>query len=543
MKALHLFESRPDHPLADPLELARVLSALAQAKPAEALQELQHWLGTLRDFDGFDCAERLALVKRLDAAARPVAGKVFAEFLGLAHRRDRAERARGELLRAYFDHLSGAYGRCVADDELHGKRGELGEELPLALARSYRAALAGAKVRCMVYLPVPDDYCDAGYRLLRFAEVAHFDSASLRVYEREVRSTPRVELVKLLAFQVCEPHDLPPEQVELAARILDRFAPSFAWSATPTPQCAAFVDLAAGGLPRRLDGKPAVASARYFGAGSALAKLAEIEGLSARNLLSEEMRFGHEFSLTQVVTVIRHLLRCLGPVPPRRAAAREPRAGALEVLHGFRAICSSVTTLDVGANAALQDDLKLAAKKKQSGLEVETEAVKLHPEAWKIVDRSAWGIGAAIPAGSGAWVEPGVLCALREAAAAPWAVGIVRRLDATPSGESRCGLQILSRKPLSVWLRVLGREGFEVSNWETSTGSFAYDYARAIVLPDAAKADGKPVLLLAAGKFVPDQICEIVMGEHSRHIRLAEFLEEGADYLRAAFVWMAPGKS
>ena len=105
------------------------------------------------------------------------------------------------------------------------------------------------------------------------------------------------------------------------------------------------------------------------------------------------------------------------------------------------------------------------------------------------------------------------------------------------------GLQILSKKPVSVWLRVLGRQGQEVSNWESSTGSFAYDYARAIVLPDAPKVGELPVLLLAAGKFVPEQVCEIVMGEHSRHIRLAQFVEEGADYARAAFAWVPRAKT
>jgi hypothetical protein len=37
-------------------------------------------------------------------------------------------------------------------------------------------------------------------------------------------------------------------------------------------------------------------------------------------------------------------------------------------------------------------------------------------------------------------------------------------------------------------------------------------------------------------------MCEIVMGEHSRHIKLVEFLEEGADYVRAGFAWLAPQK-
>ena len=89
---------------------------------------------------------------------------------------------------------------------------------------------------------------------------------------------------------------------------------------------------------------------------------------------------------------------------------------------------------------------------------------------------------------------------------------------------------------------LLGREGHEASNWETATGSFQYQYVRAIVLPDAPKVGKLPVMLLSGTKFVPKQICEIMMGERSRHIKLADFLDQGADYVRAAFEWIAPPK-
>ncbi len=539
---LRLFESRPDHPLADPGELSRVVEATQGESPAGALEDLKHWLGTLREFEGFSFAERFAIVKKLDEAARPLATEIFAAFLTDIHRRDKAERARETLLQSYWDDLCGAYAKCVADDERSGKgAGKQGEDLALALTRSFQAAFLAAKVRCMLYLPIPPNYANAAYQLLAFAEVAHFDTTIVRPYEREIRSSPRTELLKLLAFELCEPHELPPEQVELAAHILDRLAVTFAWSRTASPECTAYVDLAAGGPPRRADGATASPAMRHFGAGPALAKLAELEKMSAQNLASEELRFGKEFTPTQIVTVIRHLLRYLGRKPPRRAETRSQGGGKVEVLRGFQAICASVTAIDVGAS--LQEDLKVSVQKEKGGLQMQEEALDVRPESWNLVDASPWGVGATIPPGLGAWVEPGVLCGLRQSADSPWAVGIVRRLDSSGAGPARCGLQILSRKPVSVWLRALGRQGEEVAHWETSTGSFAYDYARAIVLPDAAKSEGRPVLLLAGGKFIPDQICEVVMGEHSRHLKLAAFLEEGADYIRAAFAWMAPGKA
>lgn len=541
--ALHLFAARPEHPLADPGEAARVLDALPRDRPEDAVQELQHWLGTLRDFDGFACDERLALVKRLDEVARPLAAALFSEFLANAHLRGRSERRREELLQAFGDNLCGAYARCVSDNEKGEARAkEIRGELPLALGRAYRAAFFSAKVRAMLYLPAAKSRWPALYHLLAFAEVAHCDAVPARLYEREVVSSPRFELLKLLAFELIAARELPPEQVELASRVLDRVTRSFVWGLAPNAGCTALVDLASGAPPRFVAGEAPSGGRRFFGAGPALARLAEWEALSARDVLSDEVRFGPEFGATQIVTVIRHLLRYLGAKPPRRQAAREASVGRVEVLHGFDVICQSVAAIDVG-KAALREDLQVAVRKQHGGLQVEAEVAEARPEAWTALDRSAWGIGASAQGGTGAWAQPGSLCAVRDGAAAPWSVAIVRRMDAGSAGAVRCGLQVLSKKPVSVWLRVLGRQGQEVSNWESSTGSFAYDYTRAIVLPDAPKVGELPVLLLAAGKFVPEQICEIVMGEHSRHIRLAQFIEEGADYARAAFAWVPRAKS
>ena len=105
-----------------------------------------------------------------------------------------------------------------------------------------------------------------------------------------------------------------------------------------------------------------------------------------------------------------------------------------------------------------------------------------------------------------------------------------------------CGIRIFSKRPVSVWLRVLGASGHQADNWASSTGSFAYDYMRAIMLPDALKSHDHPVMILENKSYVPGQICEVMMGEHSRQIKLVEFLEEGEDYVRAAFEWQQTGK-
>lgn len=528
MRLLHLLERHPDYPLAEPDELERVVEGLAVAGLADAVRELAHWYTSLRDFDGLSAADRAAIVRHLDEAGRARADELFALFYGAVHTHDRAERERRELLEEYWNALAGAYARCVADAEQAGKQGkELRAELPLLLARSYRAQFLCCRTRALQYLPAaPRDWL-ALYRPLAFAERARFEAEPLQLYPRERRSSVRAELAKVLTLYMAAPQDLPPEQVELLAQVIDRITMGFSWSPTPTEACASVIDLAAGEPPRLAAREEAGAeSQRYFGAGAALSQLSQMEAESGHDLLEDDMRFAASFTPTQVVTVLRHLRRRLDAAPPRRAPARTAVAEPLEVVLGFAAICQRAAAMDASRPpAGGKEELAIAS-----------EVIDVAPQVWQVIDRSEWGIGAAVPAGT--WPEPGMLCGVHVQGQAQWWVAMLRRVDGGTPGRLRCGLQVLSRKPVSLWLRVLGREGQEVSNWESASGSFRYDYVRALVLPDAPRIASRPVILLEGGRFVPKQMCEIMMGERSRYIKLSEFLEQGADYIRAAFEWM-----
>lgn len=39
------------------------------------------------------------------------------------------------------------------------------------------------------------------------------------------------------------------------------------------------------------------------------------------------------------------------------------------------------------------------------------------------------------------------------------------------------------------------------------------------------------------------ELYEVMAAEHARCVRLMELIEEGADYMRVGFAWVAPGKS
>ena len=77
-----------------------------------------------------------------------------------------------------------------------------------------------------------------------------------------------------------------------------------------------------------------------------------------------------------------------------------------------------------------------------------------------------------------------------------------------------------------------------MSNWETSSSSFEYDYLPAILLPDTSNSFVNATMLMESGSYVPETIYEVMLGEKSRNIRLADLLFEGEDYEQVKFQWL-----
>ena len=531
-----------DHPLRDAAAAEEVLASLPEGVALETLEQISHWIASVKDTPGFACNDRLAVTRLLDEAGATQVPTLFEEFFAKIHQQDRATRNVWAALSEYWKRLAQAYARCVADFE-HGEKGakQIEQEVPLALARALRAASQQFKLRYLRFLGVDANAWAPLYRWYAFAELKRMDEIPVVAYAHEVHTTARAELQKIMMLYLAAPHEFPPAQLELAFRILGRFAISGAWSRIPQADCNFVFNLAAGGPPAHMPVKESAgANKRFLGGGQALSKLGELSGLCERNMLSEEQRFGKEFSPAQIVTVIKHLRTYLGVTPPHRLYARTKAAAELSVVHGLKPISQRITKIELGSGVSLSEDMDLKAKTANI-MKLVAEEIESTPEIWTQKDLSEWGLGADIPPDRGKWAEPGKLCGVKLGKEASWWVGIVRRLDADE--RVHCGIRIFSKRPVSVWLRVLGAGEHQADNWASSTGSFSFDYMRAIMLPDALKSHDHPVMILENKSYVPGQLCEVMMGENSRHIKLVEFLEEGEDYVRAAFEWQPTAKA
>ena len=535
------FGGKPDHPLRDAEAAKEVLAGLPDDVSLESLEQFAHWIGSVKDTPGFSCDDRLAVMRLLDQAAAVHAEPLFNQFFSKIHQQDGATRKIWDALCDYWGRLAEGYAQCVADFE-HGEKGakNVEDQMPLAQARALRAAGMRLKLRYLRFVGIDAKAWAPLYRLYAFAELKEFDSVPVVAYAREVHTTVRAELQKILLLYLAAPHEFPPGQLELAFRIMARFAISAEWSRVPRAECNFVIDMGVGGPPSHMPAKQAAAAnKRFFGGGQALTKLAELRMLCEKNMLNEEQRFGREFSPAQIITVIKHLDTYLCVAPPNRRYARTKAAAQVSVVHGLKPICQRVTKIELGSGMSLNEDMDVKAKTANI-MKLVAEEIESTPETWAQKDQSEWGLGADIPPDLGKWAEPGKLCGIQPHGEKNWWVGIVRRMDA--DNALHCGIRIFSKRPVSLWLRVLGAGEHQATNWESSTGSFAFDYLRALMLPDALKSHDHPVMILENKTYVPGQMCEVMMGEKSRHIKLVEFLEEGEDYVRAAFEWQQPGK-
>ena len=166
------------------------------------------------------------------------------------------------------------------------------------------------------------------------------------------------------------------------------------------------------------------------------------------------------------------------------------------------------------------------------------EEIDYTAEVWTVTDISLDEIGIKLSKSAGAWVKVGDLCGIKTQNNPLWWVGAIRRVHTDAENNVHLVIGIVAKKPLSIWLRALGKGAEKASNWETSSGSFKYTYLPAILLPDAHNSYLNATMLMESGAFVPGNYYQALMGEKSRELKLVKLLAEGEDYEQVGFEWL-----
>ncbi len=522
---------------------ARRLIADLPADQGKAFEEVSSWLETVTAAEGYAPDDRIGVVKLLDETGQQYESIILENFLRQAGLKEHDRLKSWQALAGFWEHLSAAYRRCLLDIAQHGASAAAHPQHALLVTRALRALANEAKVLHFRYLPVRPRIWQELAELYGVSENARHADEALKAYATDVVLTgPRREFLRAMMLEAAAPESEQSVAVELSARIIARFASAFILEAKPGPGLNFCVDLARPGHPVHASPKiPASASLRYFGAGQARASLQEIiEGYVARPEETDR-RFGEEYTIGDKLMVMKRLLLYWGEAPPQRRGPRVKIDAKVKVSRGFEAVAELATRIEFSGMAEMTPDQRLKVKQ-QTGIALQAQEATAVITEWVERDGSAWGIGVDIPRQDEPWAKIGTLCALQAPGQKLWWVGEIRRMYRDPLDRPHAGIEVLAKKPLSVYLRGVGEGAQRAENWQTSSGSFQFTYLNAILLGENAAAATRREILLKRDGFSAGTLYEVMMGDQSPYVRLEELLERGEDYDRVRVTWLKGAK-
>ncbi len=478
---------KPDHPMADPKEAKRILEALPANDAARALEELEGWLDSVAEAEGFKLEQRVALLFRVDEAGQLRVRKLVREYLAAVRPSRFQENRLWHRIHEYHKHAADAYARILASLSQDPKAtSSIKVQFPLLLARALRSA--AQRLKWIQFRYGPTDMAVWGLLNLVFAQAergAQADS-KVTVYPGDPgESSPRREFLKAEIFGASSPDGLLPVEVDFAERLIADYASGFTMATAPAPELPYWTDLAQAMGPLRIARAPeSTPGLRCFGASQALAHLEiQIARIEASRQLPSEPAFSGMQSVDTALDVMRHMAMYWSSVPPERKFQRHSVKSRLTVTYGLNGVLNALG----GAPESL--DFDAAAN-----------------ENWIVENVSAGGFGAVVPQLKGDWLKTGALIAMQPEGGTNWLVGAVRRISKTGNQQARVGIQTLSRTPLACRFSVEGGASEESG----------------VLLrppePDATEAR----IALRAGAFVPGQKLELDQGG-----RLHMFLPQG----------------
>ncbi|MFZ2161582.1 MAG: hypothetical protein WAW02_05140 [Sideroxyarcus sp.] len=539
MSWLDKLGSTPDHPMNNVDEAKKLLADLPEDDPVEALKELSNWMTSFGGTPGFKLGNRLAVTMLLDDTAAPIYAEVQRGYTSAPHLQDlegmKLWRAMHEFAIARMELCA----VCLRELSQSAKKNEIAnEQTAIVCVRFLRSVIEQLKLELMRYMDVQKEVWESlcwGYQL---AEEGGLAETMVIAYPGHViHSSPQRELLCALVLFESAPGALSSSQIEMSSRIAARLSSFFDLAREYSVETPYLIDLAHPAMPKWIAARPEISeSMRFFGASRAVSRLEEIIHQNERGQVEEEYRFESEFTPEGKLTMLKHLLVYWSKEHVHRNQDRHAIQTEIEVVRSLKTISKLVKHFDIGEATNLSEE-DAAQLKERSGFGLVGEEIKYTSETWPVLDISAEGVGGIVPRTTGDWVKIGALCGLKGKNASQWWVGMIRRLKTDMQGKVHVGIRVLTKQPLSVWLRVLGKGAERVSNWQTSSGSFAFDYLPVILIPDEHNSYAHATMLMECGSMVAGTLFEVMLGEKSRTIKLVAIIAEGDDYEQVSFEW------
>ncbi len=446
-------------------------------------------------------ALQIEMVDQTDRGARELLEDLEARYFVGGGKTESAEPSRvWGPISLYCAQLEAAYLHLARQFQTYSQgSAEVGDKIPMVVARAMRATSMRLKWQLMRYLPVEKDIWQTLSQLWAFVEDKGMEQARVVVYED--KSTLPREFLKPMMLAVSAADSLPALEVDIAYRVIGHLSDRFELQRHPAKACNFFVDIDRWMAPERYTPVSVVRSgARFFGAGRVMRQITElVTRLAGGDIVPRDMNLEGISDMGAIIHVLEHLGRQWWGRRPERRAERRRSLLQIGVVHGFDEIMTHLSSDEI------------------------VEQMRPPAQTWSVENESDDGYGAVLPMGHGEWLHIGRILAVKPSDTRIWAVGIVRRLAAQEGGQRNVGIELLAR---GARLVTLHQRTDAQQTW------------KALLLPSHSGGNaslGEVSLLLPAGSFLPDSSLEMEVYSTSYILEPRILLDHGNEFEMARY--------
>jgi hypothetical protein len=518
-----------DPSMRTPASAAKLLARMREADPAAALEELTGWLE--KGLPSHDAKLRSQVLSQIHESGRAHVDALLAQSLGKPS--GHADPASWETLSRYLLVLAHA---LYTSARTPLKDPDTSQSLRLVAAadaaRCIHTCRTLAKACLVRYFSVPAKLWRMAYSVHDKAQKVGCAATPVHLQGSEKSATTVTqELLRLLMLHSCAPEMMAPRQIEVADRVTEQLGQDFTLRPRGVADNPFCFDPSSDLPPHRSNGQPpgADSALRFFGAGAGLGALERLHKELAAAKVEDIKAFGKDIDPYTQVSATRHLLAFWGASCPYTPPARSPASGELRVIHGHARVWQ-----ELWSRRSTRTGLTLV-EDGASGPQA--------PDTWALHDTGGNELGAEIPPASAERVRCGNVVGVSMNGSDEYWVGVIRSVHARREGTLHATIAILSRAPQAVELRTLYAHGEESGYSAEAAREFAFNRACAIVLADGSADSQTPNLLLPAEGWKEGRTYEAAVNGSTRHLRAAQLLRRGDDYVRITFEWVEQAES
>lgn len=489
---LNMFRKKPDHPLADVKATQAMLEDLPKNDPMKMVQELTHWIESIRQSDDFRLDTQLAVLRLLDETAHPNVRKLAHDYF-VVHSLSSVQENRLWTALNEFYTQSGLTYLKVLQRYRAGDKSSTAIKPMLALVAARGIAATAGKLKCMAtrYATVETATWAQLAEFFAHAEAEKYADESVTLYaSTRAQTNARTEFVTTLMWYASSASSMTRTYLHIAERLSIYLHSNFVINNSYMSGCLFGFDTAQGSAPMRVGAGAVMPSTmRFFGVQDIYAAMDALNAALAKNTVPDGINAGNAFEPDEVRVVLQHLARYWTSPPPMRRAGRHSIEVNMNVARGFSGLMEQT---DVGLNFSHHDNL-----------------------VWEVEDISLGGFRCVLPPAQASGIEIGMLIGLKPDQLGRWGAGVVRRLVRDEQNNMHVGVEILSNQVMGISLRADGLNEEQTAIWLSGADK---------------EGEAETSLLMHLDGYAPNRSLHFQHADKNYLLMPVALIERGEDY-------------